>query len=93
MPKKLEELKNAKRNVKRAGGKKIEFKPIVQKIVESKMYYTVQEVWIGLVQKKVSRFRTMKLLNGQCIKGGQLERLYENGRFYYGPQVQEKVQA
>jgi len=89
MPKTLEELKNAKRGVKKVGGQKIDFKKVVQKIIESGKYWSVKEVHIELVQKKVGRFRTMKLLNGQCIKGGQLERLYENGRFYYGPQIKD----
>ena len=88
MPKTLAQLKNAKRNVKRAGGKKIEFKPIVQKIVESQKYWSVTEVWTQLVQKKVGRFRTMKLLKGQCaLKTSPLERLLEKGTFYYGPRI------
>lgn len=89
MPKTLKELANAKRNVKKVGGKKIDFKSIVQKILESGQYWSVSEVHTQLVQKKVGRFRTMKLLNGQCIKGGHLERLYENGKFYYGPIIEK----
>ena len=85
MPKKLSELKNAKRNVKRAGGKKIDFKPIAQAIIESGLYYTVTEVWTNanMVNKKVSRFRTMKLLNN-AVKGRRMTRLYEHGKFFYG---------
>jgi len=90
MPKNLDELKNAKRGVKRAGGRKVDFKAIVQRIIESKQYWTVKEVHEQLIQKKVGRFRTMKLLNGQCVKGGKLERLYDNGRFYYGAPVKSE---
>jgi hypothetical protein len=84
MPKTLKELANAKRNVKKVGGKKIDFKAITQKIIESDQYWTVSEVHTQLVQKKVGRFRTMKLLNGACTVK-KIERLYENGKFYYGP--------
>jgi len=90
MPKELSQLKDAKRNVKKVGGKKIDFKAVVQKIIESKLYWTVSEVHTQLVQKKVGRFRTMKLLNGQCIKGGKLERLYQDGKFYYGAPIKEQ---
>ena len=83
MPKTLKQLSNAKRGVKRAGGKKIDFKPIVQRIVKSGQYYSVTEVWKSMVQKKVGRYRTMRLLNAQCVKG-KLERLLEKGTFYYG---------
>ena len=83
MPKSLAELKNAKRGVKKAGGRKIVFAPIVQSIVASGLYYTVKEVHETLVKKQVSRFRTMKLLNN-AVAGHRLTRLYENGRFYYG---------
>lgn len=86
MPKSLEQLKNAKRGVKKVGGQKVDFKPIVQKIQQSGQYWTVTEVHEKLVQKKVGRFRTMKLLNGACTTK-KLERLYENGRFYYGPVI------
>jgi hypothetical protein len=84
MPKDLKELAHAKRNVKKVGGKKIDFKAVVQKIIESNQYWTVSEVHVQLVQKKVGRFRTMKLLNGACAVK-HLERLYDNGKFYYGP--------
>jgi len=85
MPKTLKELENAKRNVKRAAGQKIQFAPIAQKIITSGQYYTVSEVWKSpdLVNKKVSRFRTMKLLNYQVL-GRKMTRLYEGGKFYYG---------
>ena len=83
MPKNLSQLQNAKRNVKRAGGKKIDFKPIAQQIIKSSQYYTVSEVWKDLVQKKVSRFRTMKLLNAQ-VAGHRMTRLWMDGKFYYG---------
>lgn len=83
-PKALSELKNAQRNVKKVGGKKIDFAGIVQKIVASGKYWSVSEVHTTLVEKKVGRFRTMKLLNGACTTK-KLERLYENGTFYYGP--------
>jgi hypothetical protein len=86
MPKSLTELKNAKRNVKKVGGKKIDFKTIIQQIQASGQYWSVTEVHTKLVQKKVGRFRTMKLLNGACTTK-KLERLYEKGTFYYGPVV------
>jgi len=86
MPKSLSELANAKRNVKKVGGRKIDFKVVVQKIIESGQYWSVSEVHTQLVQKKVGRFRTMKLLNGACTTK-KLERLYEQGKFYYGPIV------
>jgi peptide methionine sulfoxide reductase MsrA len=88
MPKSLQELANAKRNVKKVGGKKIDFKVVVQRIIESGQYWTVSEVHQQLVQKKVGRFRTMKLLNGACA-AKKLERLYDNGKFYYGPVIQK----
>jgi hypothetical protein len=88
MPKTLKELANAKRNVKKVGGKKIDFKSVVQKIVESGQYWSVSEVHTQLVQKKVGRFRTMKLLNGACTTK-KLERLYDNGKFYYGPIIEK----
>jgi peptide methionine sulfoxide reductase MsrA len=88
MPKSLQELANAKRNVKKVGGKKIDFKVVVQKIIESGQYWTVSEVHQQLVQKKVGRFRTMKLLNAACTTK-KLERLYDNGKFYYGPRIEK----
>lgn len=86
MPKTLEQLKGAERGVKKAGGQKIDFKPIVAQIIKSGNYYTVSEVWTKLVHKKVGRYRTMRLLNAQCAKG-KMERLYEKGTFYYGPKI------
>ena len=85
MPKKLAELKDAKRNVKKAAGKKIDFAPVAQKIIASGMYFTVKEVHESaeLVNRKVSRFRTMKLLNA-AVAGHRMTRLYDNGKFYYG---------
>jgi hypothetical protein len=85
MPKTLEQLANAKRGVKRAGGQKVKFAPIVAQIVSSKLYYTVTEVWKGqnMVNKRVSRFRTMKLLN-KAVAARRLMKLYENGMFHYG---------
>jgi hypothetical protein len=91
MPKQLSELKNAKRNVTKVGGKKIDFKAILQKITASGQYWTVKEVHETLVQKKVGRFRTMKLLNGASGKGHPLERLYSDGKFYYGPNPEVKA--
>lgn len=89
MPKSLQELKNAKRDVKRAGGKKIEFSAIIQLIQKSGEYWTVTEVHKQLVKQKIGRFRTMKLLNGACATK-KLERLYDNGRFYYGAPVTQE---
>jgi len=84
VPKKIEELANAKKNYKRKT-KKIDFQPIAKKIIESGLYYTVTEVWSrpDLVNKQVSRFRVMKLLNNQ-VRGRRMIRLYQNGKFYYG---------
>ncbi len=84
-PKSINDLKTAQRNVKKVGGKKIEFGPIVQAIVESKMYFSVAEVHENpkLVNNKVTRFRTMKLLN-KAVDEGKLTRLLDNNTFYYG---------
>jgi hypothetical protein len=87
-PKQISELKTAQRNVQKVGGKKIEFAAVIQKIVESNQYWSVSEVHKQLCEGKIGRFRTMKLLNAQCIKGGKIERLYQDGRFYYGPVTQ-----
>ena len=78
-------MKDAKRNVKKAAGKKIDFGPVAQKIIVSGQYYTATEVFenADLVNKKVGRFRTMKLLNNQ-VKGRKMTRLYMDGKFYYG---------
>jgi len=80
----LKQLKG-KSNVKKIGGKKIEFQPIAKKIIESGNYYSVSEVWKhkNMVNKIVSRFRTMKLLNNQ-LKGRRMMRILEKGTFYYG---------
>jgi len=87
MPRTLKQLAGAKRGVKKAGGQKIDFKPIAQAIIKSGNYYTVSEVWKNLVHKKVGRYRTMRLLNAQCVKG-KMERLLEKGVFYYGPKIE-----
>ena len=79
----LKELvEKGKLNVKRAGGKKIDFVPIVQKIIASGQGWSVKDVHEKLVKNKVTRMRTMKLLNAQCIKNN-LERVLLGGSFYY----------
>ena len=83
VPVNLEELKDAIRDYKKVAGKKIEWQPIVQQIVQSKQFWTVKEVHEQLIKKQIGRFRTMKLLNGSCTVK-KLEKLYQNGRFYYG---------
>ncbi len=83
-PKKLSELKNAQRNVTKAGGKKVDFGAIVSEIVKSKLFWSVSEVHTQLIQKRIGRVRTLNLLNGASGKGHKLERLYENGKFLYG---------
>jgi len=85
MPKSIDELKDAKRNVKKAGGKKIDFAPILTAIIKSGQYYTKREVWsaVDMVNKKVSLFRTKKLLD-HAVTGRRLTRLYQDGKFYYG---------
>jgi len=85
MPKTLKQLAGAQRNVKKAGGKKIDFKPIAQAIIASNQYYTVKEVHEGvnMVNKQVTRFRTMKLLNAQ-VAGKRMDRYLLKGAFYYG---------
>lgn len=83
MPKNLTQLSNGKANVKRAGGKIIDFAPIAKAIIESGQYYTVSEVWKQMVHKKVSRFRTYKLLNAQ-VKGRRMMRILDKGQFHYG---------
>ena len=84
-PKALSELKDAKRNVKRAGGQKIDFKPILSAIISSGQYYTKREIWesTSMVNKKVSLFRTKKLLDS-AVAGRRLTRLYQDGKFWYG---------
>ena len=85
MPKSLADLKDAKRNVKKAGGQKIDFKPILAKIMAGSMFYTKREVWESpnMVGKKVSLFRTKKLLDN-AVTGRRITRLYQDGKFYYG---------
>ena len=85
MPKTLKQLAGAQRNVKRAGGKKIDFKPIAKAIIESGLYYSVTDVWKGkkMVNKRVTRFRTMRLLNN-VVAGKRMTRLLLKGTFYYG---------
>lgn len=91
MPKSLEQLKEAKRGVKKAGGQKIKFAPILDAIIKSGQYFTKREVWESqnLVNKKVTLFRTKKLLDN-AVLGRRLTRLYQDGKFYYG--VPEKTQ-
>ena len=88
MPKSLSELKDAKRNVKKAGGKKIDFQPILAQIIKSGAYYTKREVYETMVDKKVSLFRTKKLLDN-AVTGRRLTRLYQDGKFYYGAPEQK----
>lgn len=85
MPKSLAELKDAKRNVKKAAGKKIDFAPVAQMILKSGQYYTKREVWNSpeMVNKKVSLFRTKKLLDSY-VAGRKMTRLYLDGKFFYG---------
>lgn len=83
-------VEKGKLNVKRAGGKKIDFIPVVQKIIASGQGWTVKEVHEKLVKNKVTRMRTMKLLNAQAIKGN-LTRVLLGGSFYYADS--KKVQA
>jgi len=75
MPIPISQLKG-KANVKKAGGKKIDFAPIAKRIIASGDYYTVKEVHEGknLVNNVVSRFRTMKLLNKQ-VEGRRMMRV------------------
>jgi len=75
-------VEKGKLNVKRAGGKKIDFVPITQKIIASAQGWSVKEVHEKLVKGKVTRMRTMKLLNAQCIKGN-LTRVLLGGSFFY----------
>ena len=83
MTKELKELQEkGKLGVKKVGGKKIDFAPVVQRIISSGQGWSVKEVHTQLVKNKVTRFRTMKLLNAQCTKKN-LERFLENGTFYY----------
>lgn len=83
MPFNLNELKNGTVNPKRKGGKKIDFKPITKKIIASGQYWSVKEVHEQFVQKKVTRFRTMKLLNRE-VKGLRLMKIDRKGTYYYG---------
>jgi len=83
--KSLKELRGKPRNVKRKGGKKIDFGPIAKKIIDSGTYYSVKEVWTrkDMVNRAVSRFRTMKLLNNQ-VKGGRMCYFESEGKYWYG---------
>jgi len=94
LPKSLAELKDAKRNVKKAGGQKIDFKPILESIIKSGVFYTKREVWeaSNMVGKKVSLFRTKKLLDNAVI-GRRITRLYQDGKFYYGVEKREATPA
>jgi len=85
-------VEKGKLGVKRAGGKKVDFVPIVQKIIASGQGWSVKDVHEKLVNGKVTRMRTMKLLNAQCIKNN-LERVLVQGAFYYVDKklVQAKV--
>lgn len=84
MPKTLAQLKGCTLNPKRKGGKKIDFEPITQKIIESGKFWSVKEVHEQMVQKKVSRFRTMKLLQRK-VAGKRLRCFDLKGTYYYGP--------
>lgn len=88
MPKSLEEIVNMERGVKKAGGQKIKFGPIVTKIIKSKQLWTVQEVFEKLVKKRVTRFRTKKLLD-TATKRMDFDRYYDGKRFWYGISVPE----
>lgn len=92
MPKNLNQLSKGKANVKKAGGKKIDFTPIAKRIIDSGQYFTVKEVHEGktMVNKVVSRFRTMKLLNKQ-VEGRRMMRILDNGKFHYGKWDEEFV--
>ncbi|KXH76262.1 MAG: hypothetical protein AM326_03110 [Candidatus Thorarchaeota archaeon SMTZ-45] len=83
MPKSLTELQNCTINPKRKGGKKIDFAPIVKSIIESGKFWSVSEVHTKMVQKKVSRFRTMKLLQ-RAVTGRRLQCRDLKGTYYYG---------
>jgi len=93
MPKTLGELKDAKRGVKKAAGKKIDFEPIAQMIIRSGQYFTKREVWSSpnMVNKRVSLFRTKKLLDAK-VAGRRMTRLYMDGKFYYGAPEQKAAE-
>jgi len=83
-PIKISELKNPQHVANRVGGKKIEFETVIHKIVASKLYWSVSEVHEQLVMKKVSRMRTLNLLN-KASKDSKLDRLYDDSKYFYGP--------
>ncbi len=87
-PKKLSEIKSPKRGVVKVGGKKIEFNLIIQQINQSHLYWGVSEVHKDLVKGKVTRFRTLKLLE-KGSKDGKLDMVSENGTYYFGPKLNQ----
>lgn len=84
-PLKLEQLKDSIVNPKRKGGKKVDFAPIVQQIIQSGQYYSVREVHVrkDMVNQQVSRFRTMKLLQ-RYVLARKLQCFDLKGTYYYG---------
>jgi len=82
MPKTLAQLKDAKTPVKRKT-RKIDFKPIVQQIVQSGQFWSIHEVHTQLVKEQVSRFRVYKLLL-IASAGKRLQVLEYKGKFYFG---------
>ena len=77
MPKTLEQISKTGKTVNNAriGGKKLDFAPIVQKILKSGQGFTVKEVHESknLVNQVLSHQRTYKLLMKE-VKAGTLSR-------------------
>jgi hypothetical protein len=84
MPKSLSEFEKLEEVEGRAGGKKVEWQEIADKINEAQQAYTVKEVWETFAEKKVTQFRTKNALD-KLTEAGKLKRLWDGKRFYYGP--------
>jgi len=84
MPKSLSEFEQLQEVEGRAGGKKVEWAEVADKINEAQQAYTVKEVWETFVDKKVTQFRTKNALD-KLTESGKLKRLWDGRRFYYGP--------
>jgi hypothetical protein len=86
MPKAIAQvIKEGKVGVKRVGGKKLDFAPILATIITSGKAYTVKDVHEGanLVNKRLSRQRVYKLMN-QAVEDKQLFKMtMDDGDNYF----------
>lgn len=56
---------------------------VILKILDSGLYWSVNEVHNDLVHQAVTRFRVKTVLD-DAYKAGKLDRGYDGKRFYYG---------